>query len=69
MTIITNLTFTQALLWSRSDPRVMTDFNHFEIQILLVVAIASSKAMVGTFAILQQGIINIDRDFLVGMFI
>ena len=58
-------------VWSRSDPRVLTGgyFNHYEIQILLVVAIASSKGTVGTFVILQQGIINIDRDFLVGMFI
>ena len=44
-------------------------FNHNAIQILLVVAIASSKATVGSFVILQQGIVNIDRDFLVGMFI
>ena len=55
-------------VWSRSDPRVLTGgyFNHYEIQILLVVAIASSK---GDICYLQQGIINIDRDFLVGMFI
>ena len=56
---------------SRSDPRVLTGgyFNHYEIQILLVAAIASSKATVGTFVVLQQGIIKNDRDFLVGMFI
>ena len=44
-------------------------FNHNAVQILLVVAIASSKATVGSFVILQQGIVNIDRDFLAGMFI
>ena len=56
---------------SRSDPRVLTGgyFNHYEIQILLVVAIASNKATVGTFVILQQRIINTDRDFPLGMFI